>query len=725
MKKRVRVYKPGGEAQQPTQQQIIDYIKQVMKSGDYNPETLSNQLTQFGISNDDAAKYIQYVSDDLYANGEDTENPETDYDQADDTQSDNTEASYAKHGGSKLTKGNFIKQYTKFAKMAQGGDTPSPGSDDVLDGRKNLVDGFLNAVTGSANDAALRQEAEAQYHYAYGGAKVGAFQEGGIHQEEIDPENFYHHLNLYGQEAQGVFADNQNIKSRQFGGFTDPNSGLYKFIGGGDNESADEEYQDSDIDFNQEEYQMGGFRMPRRSGRQYTQAVNSPYYTATGERAAAPDLVNRQVSSVDVTKRGIFGRPKAYTVNYGNPSSTVKPTFTMPTEDQAKVIDAKNAVNDKANTIGVKTPPAPGEYTGPDEFTGRRQPLANFMMRTGIPGIRGLGAKMIKSGPAPEVPNVIPETFGTNDLQKRDSYGNPVVNKTAETFGTEKYDFKNNAITSPDRSPMQDFQYKPTELVGRPRTEMQMPQSRQEKYITDNADDGRQKLQDFLIRQQGQAYKEYGGPIDYTEYAYGGDIAIPELYKAVDGVQVAFDPNKNNTSFSNLQSSFTGTPTKDVAGTPIQPTVPESMQPKNITIDPNQPNRESVLDQPDNVSQDFVSKKDWNKIGDDFALGKAAVEGTLDKVDQINAQKQENQMLANTTSAEANYGISNADNRGNYDPNSGLFRPDQMGSNAVVKYGGGIYAMGGNTEDDDEDIEYMTEDQIKRFLAEGGELEYV
>ena len=28
-------------------------------------------------------------------------------------------------------------------------------------------------------------------------------------------------------------------------------------------------------------------------------------------------------------------------------------------------------------------------------------------------------------------------------------------------------------------------------------------------------------------------------------------------------------------------------------------------------------------------------------------------------------------------------------------------------------------------EDEDEDVEYMTEDQIKRFLAEGGELEYV
>ena len=96
----------------------------------------------------------------------------------------------------------------------------------------------------------------------------------------------------------------------------------------------------------------------------------------------------------------------------------------------------------------------------------------------------------------------------------------------------------------------------------------------------------------------------------------------------------------------------------------------------------------------------------------------------LDINDQVTARKQENQMLANATAAETNYGTSDEDDSGDYDPNSGIFRPDKMGA-MQSKYGGGIYAMGGNTMDDDEDVEYMTEDQIKRFLAEGGELEYV
>ena len=747
MKKRVRVYKAGGESNQPTQEQIVSYISQRMSADDFDGDTnaLKAELRQAGIDDAMANNYIAYVSEnlDLEDNSQldeetqaaaEQEQASTDEEQAlleeqqaaedqarkqqlaamydtdidmsttQDTAED--EESYMRQGGTNLNKRSFIKQYTKFAKMAQGGDTPSPGADDVLNGREAHVKGFLGAVKNTAQEATLREEAENQYNSAYGAPQVGAFQDGGIHQEETDFENPLHHLSTYGTDTRHIFSDDMYTQNdvaalEQFGGNT--GQGLYKFIGGGDNESADEEYQDADIDFNQEEYQMGGFRMPRRSGRQYTQAVNSPYYTATGERAAAPDLAGRQVSSVDVTKRGIFGRPKAYTVNYGNPSSTVKPTFTMPTEDQAKVIDAKNAAAGNAPKVGNSTcsPSNPAGCKAPGEKPISNQPIANWMMRTGVPGLTNLGAFMTKSGPAPDVTNEIPETFGTD--------ANKYTNSTA---------------TNPGRTPMQDFQYKPTELVSRPRTEMQMPPTRQEQYITDNADNGRKELQDFLINQQKKVSREYGGPIDYTEYAYGGDIAIPELHKYQMDGQVAFDPNKNNTSFSNLQSSFTGTPTKDVAGTPIQPTVPESMQPKNITIDPNQPNRESVLDQPDNVSQDFVSKKNWDKTRDNFDLGKAAVEGVLDINDKVNARKQENQMLANTTSAEANYGISNADNRGDYDPNSGLFRPDQMGA-MQSKYGGGIYATGGSTEDEDEDTQYMTQEEIDDFIANGGELEYL
>jgi hypothetical protein len=744
MKKRVRVYKAGGESNQPTQEQIVSYISQRMSADDFDGDTnaLKAELRQAGIDNAMADNYIAYVSEnlDLEDNSQLDEEAQvvedqarkqqqaamynTDIDMSTTQDTPEDEESYMRQGGTNLSKRSFIKQYTKFAKMAQGGDTPSPGADDVLNGREAHVKGFLGAVKNTAQEATLREEAENQYNSAYGAPQVGAFQEGGIHQEETDFENPLHHLSTYGTDTRHIFSDDMYTQNdvaamEQFGGNT--GQGLYKFIGGGDNESADEEYQDADIDFNQEQYQMGGFRMPRRSGSQYTQAVNSPYYTATGERAAAPDLVNRQVSSVDVTKRGIFGRPKAYTVNYGNPSSTVKPTFTMPTEDQAKVIDAKNAAGGKNNYVLSKKL---ADQMPNEQSSGNNQPVANWMMKSGIPGIKQWGAHMTKSGVIPETP------MGTENVNST---------TTAPTQpGNEPYyppmDARSQKREARDDAKLNRFlgnnnvdNFNDPEEIKRVQQKIpsykSFDDSNNEYAANSDQADVAKAIQD--LQSQSRTMRRLGGPIDYTEYAYGGDIAVPDLYRAQAGTQVAFDPNKNNTSFSNLQSSFTGTPTKDVAGTPIQPTVPESMQPKNITIDPNQPNRESVLDQPDNVSQDFVSKKDWNKIGDDFALGKAAVEGALDQVDQINARKQENQLLANTTSAEANYGISNADNRGNYDPNSGLFRPDQMGSNAVVKYGGGIYATGGNTEDEDEDTQYMTQEEIDDFIANGGELEYL
>jgi hypothetical protein len=124
------------------------------------------------------------------------------------------------------------------------------------------------------------------------------------------------------------------------------------------------------------------------------------------------------------------------------------------------------------------------------------------------------------------------------------------------------------------------------------------------------------------------------------------------------------------------------------------------------------------------TSEDYQVKKNWDKTRDDFALGKFGIDSTLDTFDQVTANKQQNQMLEDTTAAETNYGISNQDNRGDYDPNSGLFRPNQMGFNGVARYGG-IYATGGSTEDEDEDVQYMTQEEIDDFIANGGELEYL
>lgn len=56
-------------------------------------------------------------------------------------------------------------------------------------------------------------------------------------------------------------------------------------------------------------------------------------------------------------------------------------------------------------------------------------------------------------------------------------------------------------------------------------------------------------------------------------------------------------------------------------------------------------------------------------------------------------------------------------NLGTWDVNSGLFRPDETGFQGVVQKGGSIYQEGGET--------YMSEEQIRDFIANGGEIEFI
>jgi hypothetical protein len=79
--------------------------------------------------------------------------------------------------------------------------------------------------------------------------------------------------------------------------------------------------------------------------------------------------------------------------------------------------------------------------------------------------------------------------------------------------------------------------------------------------------------------------------------------------------------------------------------------------------------------------------------------------------------------MQNNLTADNLYGITNIQKRGTYDPNSGLRTPDQMGFTGVAQYGG--YMQEGGDMYDDDSVTWMSEDQVRQFLAEGGELEFI
>ena len=79
--------------------------------------------------------------------------------------------------------------------------------------------------------------------------------------------------------------------------------------------------------------------------------------------------------------------------------------------------------------------------------------------------------------------------------------------------------------------------------------------------------------------------------------------------------------------------------------------------------------------------------------------------------------------MQNNLTADNLYGNTGIQNRGTYETNSGLFRPDEMGFTGIVR-NGGFMQEGGDVYGEDDET-WMSEEQIRQFLAEGGELEFI
>jgi hypothetical protein len=79
--------------------------------------------------------------------------------------------------------------------------------------------------------------------------------------------------------------------------------------------------------------------------------------------------------------------------------------------------------------------------------------------------------------------------------------------------------------------------------------------------------------------------------------------------------------------------------------------------------------------------------------------------------------------MQNNLTADNLYGSTGIQNRGTYETNSGLFRPDEMGFTGIVRNGG--YMQDGGDVYGEDDETWMSEEQIRQFLAEGGELEFI
>lgn len=775
MKKRVRIYKARGQSDAPTQEDIYKYIADTMSADDYDGDTdaISEKLTQAGIDPETADAYIDEVDtylkennpEEVVDNGEITPeeqkakqialeeqnaaeekarqaqlyamyNTNTEEDVPDDNAD---EEIISRYGGAKPSKRSFINQYTKLAKKAERGNTPSPGSDDVLNGREDIVKGFQNALQGSAQDAILRQEAEAQYHYAYGGVKMGEFEDGGINQEQIDPENPLHHLSTYGADTRHIFSDNMYTQNdiaalEQYGGNT--GQGLYKFIGGGDNELMDEQYQDSDLDYQ---------RYARHGG-----------------------SLHKYIDEGEVTEASLVSPIDGHTYSDEEIAANKEQTDkTADTEDYKKKYNELIAQNTTATTAAQKEQQMMQQYMmqqymqqmGQGMF---RSPIISrgeqYNQAVGSPYYTESGEKYTGPDLAGRLPSSVNvDKYGIFGRPKKMTYNYGATPKIA-SFKAPTYTPGQSNVNNTSMGDSSDESYRGKtfgERLGRGMVNTKIPGIQQlgaklipwadvpnapNKDWSDTINKFKEKFPKF--NDFGNK-KTYGGPVDYTQYAYGGDVSIPELYKAQTGFETNVDgcPWGSTKDYKGDCVDGQGNVTKK-ANTDFKMAEPKKLlenpfsQPKKNPLTGETPgvqvdssgnyiNEGIKYGDQENVSQKFRNKQAWDiskkGIGDlSLLVGNAAANIT----DEVTANRQENQLLENTTSAESNYGINNAYDQGDYDPNSGLFRPNKMGFNGVSKYGGGVYATGGNIEDEDEDTQYMTQEEIDEFLANGGELEF-
>jgi hypothetical protein len=182
-----------------------------------------------------------------------------------------------------------------------------------------------------------------------------------------------------------------------------------------------------------------------------------------------------------------------------------------------------------------------------------------------------------------------------------------------------------------------------------------------------------------------------------------------------------------NTEFTTPQGStfnWSGFSNQEVPQNNQQITDKTALATMNTQIDSNQANRDNLKKSVNKQdwSADFKTKNSWN-IDPLAALNtfNAAANTGLGMIERFQDAKANNKQLARYMSDNLNPTEAHR-NRGTYDTNSGLFRPDEMGFTGVAAYGG-MFEYGGSYQEGGE--AYMTQEEIDDFIANGGELEYL
>jgi len=420
---------------------------------------------------------------------------------------------------------------------------------------------------------------------------------------------------------------------------------------------------------------------------QYTRMQRGPYNPQTGQAQNFIPGAGTYLKNIDVKKSSwLTGAPKKYTITYGN-----------------QEMDPR-----KQNII---TLPGSGVQNSQSQGDNR---TVNNNQRSDTKGLK----------------------LGSKAAVRKGELGNKINDWKLKMLGLDEYGNKIGSEQS-DKVPMSNVEMltkqgkiwdeKSNRWIVKPE-----PLSAPMQYMKDSLtlpNNPQPFSSDQLINTSGPRNTEmqYGGDLRrFMPYVQtGAETPVtytnnPALAGMTDVDMISLNPGIlgiNKSSFWNDQASFN----------PPAPERDKSKDPIEYKIDEEQPQSHQVENvysgTEGDVSMDFKTKNSYDPQAY-LNVANAGIRSVTGMINRAQDRKSEAKMYENYN-ADNLYAAKTVKDQGDYDPNTGLYRPPNQGAKYTSRskqYGGDVYQDGGYVQGDEV---YMTDDEIQEFLANGGDLEFI
>lgn len=403
------------------------------------------------------------------------------------------------------------------------------------------------------------------------------------------------------------------------------------------------------------------------------------------------------IKDITVNKTGMFGRPKQYSVTYGLPGEISNPTaaqFTLDKPADSKDVDVKKEPTPQASTTnsGTRTNTEGLDYKAARAIRrGERQTerqLARGERQFGI--AEEAGQQYYRENPMETLPTRSPGRVEANPLQ------------TIPTRMPSRIDM-----------PQRNFVSQNSLALERQRNLEQLrnflnPGSYSPQLTANQLEDFRGMLQNPSGL---SAYYADGGfvganPVVYTDnpaLVGQSDVDMITLNPGIQGAQgqVNWADLSNNRGF-NLQ------------------------QPTQYTVDPTQiESYQAPRAYSGDVTVDVRNRLSNEQYEAGLNLANAGIRGITGLKNRMDDARIARDFYDNFT-ADNLYASDPSRDRGDY-AESGLYRPDEQGQTwyGRSKQMGGDVSLGEDPDYVEGDEVYMTDDEIRQYMANGGQVEYI